>query len=104
MLAHFQDAHGYVRRRRVVLQMGGRSWTVSLKTAKQGGQGRGHRTSFRYGWRKFCVDNGLDVGDTCLFRVFRERKEEDEEDEEEDEDDEHVLKVEVHKKDGSIVA
>ncbi|GJN08670.1 hypothetical protein PR202_ga26619 [Eleusine coracana subsp. coracana] len=81
----FQDAHGYARRRQVVLRMGGRSWT-------------------------FCVDNGLEVGDTCFFRVVRERKEEckEEEDheewEEEEEDDEHVLKVEVRKKDGAFVA
>jgi hypothetical protein len=102
----FQDAHGYARRRQVVLRMGGRSWTVSLKSGKQA---FGNRTMFKYGWNKFCVDNGLEVGDTCFFSVVRERKqgvmeEEDDDEEEEEEDDEHVLKVEVRKKAGVFVA
>ncbi|KAK3148005.1 hypothetical protein QOZ80_3BG0289430 [Eleusine coracana subsp. coracana] len=101
----FQDAHGYAWRRQVVLRMGGRSWTVNLKRGKRA---LGDRTAFKYGWHQFCVDNGLEVGDTCFFRVVRERKEckeeEDEEWEEEEEDDEHVLKVEVRKKDGAFVA
>lgn len=102
----FQDAHGYARRRQVVLRMGGRSWTVNLKRGKRA---LGDRTAFKYGWHQFCVDNGLEVGDTCFFRVVRVRKEdckeeEDEEWEEEEEDDEHVLKVEVRKKDGAFVA
>jgi hypothetical protein len=100
----FQDAHGYARRRQVVLRMGGLSWTVSLKSGKRA---FGNRTMFKYGCNKFCVDNGLEVGDTCFFSVVRERKgvmEEDDDEEEEEEDDEHVLKVEVRKKGGVFVA
>lgn len=102
----FQEAHGYVRRRRVELQMGGRSWMVTLKRSKQL-YGDRMRTSFKYGWRQFCIDNGLGVGDTCFFRVIREGggdDDEDEEWEEEEEDDDHVLKVEVRKKDGTFVS
>lgn len=102
----FQDAHGYVRRRRVELQMGGRSWMVNLKRSKRL---LGDRSSFKYGWHQFCVDNGLKVGDVCFFRVIREGSrcgddDEDEEWEPEEEDDEHVLKVEVRKKNGTFVS
>ena len=54
--------------------------------------------SFKYRWGAFCVDNNLNVGDTCFFRVIREAtysNDEDEEWEEEIEDDEAKLKVEV---------
>ncbi|XP_062213808.1 B3 domain-containing protein Os03g0212300-like [Phragmites australis] len=91
----FQDAHGYARRRRVVLRMGGRSWAVNLKRGKRE---HGDRTAFKYGWHQFCVDNGLDLGDTCFFRVIREGGSGD------GEDDDDVLKVEVRKKDGTFVA
>lgn len=100
----FQDAHGYVRRRRVELQMGGRSWTVNLKRSKRL---LGDRSAFKYGWHQFCVDNGLEVGDVCFFRVIREGSgcgDEDEEWEPEEEDDEHVLKVEVRKNNGTFVS
>nr|CAB3496691.1 unnamed protein product [Digitaria exilis] len=100
----FQDAHGYARRRRVELQMGGRSWSVNLKRGKRV---LGDRTAFKYGWHQFCVDNGLEVGDTVFFRVIREGAcvdDDDEEWEDEWEDDEHVLKVEVRKKDGTFIS
>ncbi|OEL30487.1 B3 domain-containing protein [Dichanthelium oligosanthes] len=95
----FQDAHGYARRRRVELRMGGRSWSVNLKRGKRA---LGDRTAFKYGWHQFCVDNGLEVGDACFFKVIREGPCVDD-DEEEWEDDEHVLKVEVRKKDGTML-
>jgi hypothetical protein len=57
-----------VRRRQVELQMRGRSWTVSLKRGKRL---LGDRSAFKYGWHKFCVDNNLEVGDVCFFRVIR---------------------------------
>ncbi|XP_040378727.1 B3 domain-containing protein Os03g0212300-like [Oryza brachyantha] len=89
----FQDAHGYVKRRRVALRMRGETWYVNLKHSRRA-QARGQRTALRYGWHQFCVDNGLAVGDTCFFRVVREgdlrRGGED-----------HVLKVAVRKADGT---
>ena len=103
MPVEFQDAHGYARRRRVELRMGGRSWSVNLKRSKRV---LGDRTAFKYGWHQFCVDNGLEVGDTCFFRVIREgacADDDDEEWEDECEDDEHVLKVEVRKKNGTML-
>ena len=104
MPVEFQDAHGYARRRRVELRMGGRSWSVNLKRSKRV---LGDRTAFKYGWHQFCVDNGLEVGDTCFFRVIREGAcvddDDDEEWEDEWEDDEHVLKVEVRKKNGTML-
>ncbi|RLN39902.1 B3 domain-containing protein [Panicum miliaceum] len=101
----FQDAHGYARRRRVELRMGGRSWSVNLKRSKRV---LGDRTAFKYGWHQFCVDNGLEVGDTCFFHVIREGACVDDDDDEEEwedewEDDEHVLKVEVRKKNGTML-
>jgi hypothetical protein len=99
----FQDAHGYARRRRVELRMGGRSWSVNLK---RGRRLLGDRTALKYGWHQFCVDNGLEVGDTCFFKVIREGPcvdDDDEEWEDEWEDDEHVLQVEVRKKDGTML-
>ncbi|PUZ42221.1 hypothetical protein GQ55_9G566900 [Panicum hallii var. hallii] len=99
----FQDAHGYARRRQVKLRMGGRSWSVNLKRGKRV---LGDRTAFKYGWHQFCVDNSLEVGDTCFFTVIREGAcvdDDDEEWEDEWEDDEHVLKVEVRKKNGMML-
>ncbi|RCV45942.1 hypothetical protein SEVIR_9G497500v4 [Setaria viridis] len=99
----FQDAHGYARRRRVELRMGGRSWSVNLK---RGRRALGDRTALKYGWHQFCVDNGLEVGDTCFFKVIREGPcvdDDDDEWEDEWEDDEHVLQVEVRKKDGTML-
>ncbi|CAN6290245.1 unnamed protein product [Urochloa humidicola] len=99
----FQDAHGYARRRRVELRMGGRAWPVNLK---RGRRALGDRTALKYGWHQFCVDNGLEVGDTCFFKVIREGPcvdDDDEEWEDEWEDDEHVLQVEVRKKDGTML-
>ncbi|KAL6649462.1 hypothetical protein ACP70R_013686 [Stipagrostis hirtigluma subsp. patula] len=89
---YFQDAHGYARRRRVALRMGGRSWAVNLKRTKRP---RGDRTAFKYGWHQFCVDNGLDAGDICFFRALGDGG---------DGGEEHVLKVEVRKKDGTLLA
>ncbi|WVZ55964.1 hypothetical protein U9M48_006558 [Paspalum notatum var. saurae] len=98
----FQVAHGYERRRQVELRMDGGSWKVNLKRSKRplGGM----RTALKYGWNDFCVDNGLEVGDTCFFRVIREGGCDDEEDEWEqvDEGDQHVLKVEVRKTNGTV--
>ncbi|KAK1668826.1 hypothetical protein QYE76_056985 [Lolium multiflorum] len=89
--ADFHKAHGYTERRRVVLQMRGKSWTVNLKHTKLVGSGR-RRTALRYGWHQFCVDNGLGLGDTCFFHALPEGSGED-----------HVLRVEVRKQDGTIV-
>ncbi|WVZ68998.1 hypothetical protein U9M48_017863 [Paspalum notatum var. saurae] len=98
----FHDAHGYARRRRVELRMGGRPWTVNLKHSKRP---HGDRTAFKYGWHQFCVDNGLEVGDTCFFLVIREGSGgDDDQDEEWEEDDEHVLKVDVRKKSGEFLS
>ncbi|TVU19270.1 hypothetical protein EJB05_35409 [Eragrostis curvula] len=94
----FQDAHGYAQRRRVTLRMGGRSWTVNLKHGKRT---RGNRTSFKYGWHQFCLDNGLRVGDICIFKALREGDGGDDDDDYDDES--HVLKVEVRKKDGTFL-
>ena len=61
------------------------------------------RTSFKYGWDKFCASNHLNVGDTYFFSVIREATcsdDDDEEWEEKQEDDEAKLKVEVHKTNG----
>ncbi|KAL6867350.1 hypothetical protein ACP4OV_015374 [Aristida adscensionis] len=87
---YFQDAHGYPRRRRVALRMGGRTWAVSLKRSRRK---CGDRTAFKYGWNQFCVDNGLDVGDICFFRAAGDG-----------EDGEHVLRVEVRKTNGDVLA
>ncbi|XP_051227553.1 B3 domain-containing protein Os03g0212300 [Lolium perenne] len=89
--ADFHKAHGYTERRRVVLQMRGKSWTVNLKHTKLVRSGR-RRTALRYGWHQFCVDNGLGLGDTCFFHALPEGSGED-----------HVLRVEVRKQDGTIV-
>uniref|UniRef100_A0A0E0JWV6 TF-B3 domain-containing protein n=1 Tax=Oryza punctata TaxID=4537 RepID=A0A0E0JWV6_ORYPU len=85
----FQEAHGYAAREKVVLRMRGRSWTVRLKHTK-GKRPRRERTVLRYGWHRFCADNGLAVGDTCFFRELRSG----------DNDGDHVLSVTVHKADG----
>ncbi|KAJ1298267.1 hypothetical protein BS78_01G440400 [Paspalum vaginatum] len=102
----FQDAHGYGRRRQVELRMDGGSWKVNLKRSKR--PLGGVRTAFKYGWNDFCVDNGLEVGDTCFFRVIREGGGDDDDDEDEweqvDEDDQHVLKVEVRKQNGTLLS
>ncbi|KAK1652119.1 hypothetical protein QYE76_069924 [Lolium multiflorum] len=91
--AEFQVAHGYAERSKVVLWMRGKSWTVNLK---HNNRLVGHpRTSLRYGWHQFCVDNRLDVGDTCFFRALRGGDAGRGED--------HVLKVEVRKRDGTFV-
>lgn len=97
MPVEFQEAHGYAAREKVVLRMRGRSWTVRLKHTK-GRRPRRERAVLRYGWHRFCADNGLAVGDTCFFRVLREG------------DlrrggaaDDHVLKVAVRKADGTTL-
>ncbi|KAK1668825.1 hypothetical protein QYE76_056984 [Lolium multiflorum] len=88
--AYFHEAHGYVHRSKVVLQMRGESWIVTLKHGRGG-----KRTEFRYGWHQFCVDNGLGLGDTCFFHALPEgcgRRGED-----------HALRVEVRKQEGTIL-
>uniref|UniRef100_A0A0E0CHB6 TF-B3 domain-containing protein n=1 Tax=Oryza meridionalis TaxID=40149 RepID=A0A0E0CHB6_9ORYZ len=91
----FQEAHGYAAREKVVLRMRGRSWTVRLKHTK-GRRPRRERTVLRYGWHRFCADNGLAVGDTCFFRALRSGAG----DVDDDGDGDHVLSVTVHKADG----
>lgn len=97
----FQVAQGYAGRSKVELRMRGKAWSVKLK------QGvcpkRQPRTSLRYGWHQFCVDNRLAVGDTCFFRVLHPDQEEDEDDGDGDGEERHVLKVEVRRRDGSFV-
>uniref|UniRef100_A0A453INK0 TF-B3 domain-containing protein n=1 Tax=Aegilops tauschii subsp. strangulata TaxID=200361 RepID=A0A453INK0_AEGTS len=84
----FHEAHGYAERSKVVLRMSGKSWPVTLKhTNRAGGK---TRSSFRYGWHQFLVDNRLTVGDTCFFRALRGGED-------------HELKVQVRKLDGSFV-
>ena len=64
--------------------------------------------SFKYRWGTFCIDNNLNVGDTCFFNMIHvatcsnddEEEEELEELEEELKDDEAKLKVEVRKTNG----
>ncbi|XP_037489559.1 uncharacterized protein LOC119368377 [Triticum dicoccoides] len=88
----FSVAHRYAERKKVLLRMGGESWTVSLKHVHIV---RGKtRTSFRYGWHQFCVDNHLRVGETCFFRVLGQGGG----------GDRHVLKVEVRRLDGSYAS
>lgn len=90
----FHEAHGYARRSKVVLRMRGKSWPVTLKHNKRAGGKT--RSTLRYGWHQFLVDNKLKVGDTCFFRALRGndagRGGED-----------HELKVQVRKLDGSFV-
>jgi hypothetical protein len=89
---NFQIAHGYDKRSKVVLRMRGRSWTVNLKhNVRRDGH---HRTSLRYGWHQFCVDNRLAVGDTCFFRALRGS--------DADRGEDHELKVEVRRRDGTF--
>ena len=84
----FHEAHGYTERSKVVvLQMRGESWTVRLKHYKLGSGST--RTAFRYGWRQFCVDNGLGLGDTCFFHAPPEGT--------------AALRVEVRKQDGTVI-
>ncbi|XP_048572077.1 B3 domain-containing protein Os03g0212300-like isoform X1 [Triticum urartu] len=85
----FHEAHGYAERSKVVLRMSGKSWGVTLKhTNRAGGK---TRSSFRYGWHQFLVDNRLTVGDTCFFRALRAGGED------------HELKVQVRMLDGTFV-
>jgi hypothetical protein len=91
----FQKAHGYDKRSEVVLQMRGERWTVKLKhNIRAGGR---TRAGLRYGWHQFCVDNGLDVGDVCFFRVLRPRGGD------AGRGEDHVLKVEARKRDGTFL-
>ena len=79
----------------MVLRMRGKSWPVTVKRSSRSGRaGEGSipRTSLRYGWHQFCVDNRLGVGDTCFFRALRGSDGED-----------HELKVEVRRRDGTFV-
>uniref|UniRef100_A0A0D9YNS2 TF-B3 domain-containing protein n=1 Tax=Oryza glumipatula TaxID=40148 RepID=A0A0D9YNS2_9ORYZ len=93
----FQEAHGYAAREKVVLRMRGRSWTVRLKHTK-GRRPRRERAVLRYGWHRFCADNGLAVGDTCFFRALRSAGSG--AGDVDDGDGDHVLSVTVHKADG----
>ncbi|XP_052144723.1 B3 domain-containing protein Os03g0212300-like isoform X2 [Oryza glaberrima] len=93
----FQEAHGYAAREKVVLRMLGRSWTVRLKHTK-GRRPRRERAVLRYGWHRFCADNGLAVGDTCFFRALRSAGSG--AGDVDDGDGDHVLSVTVHKADG----
>ncbi|XP_047064538.1 B3 domain-containing protein Os03g0212300-like [Lolium rigidum] len=87
----FQNAHGYDRRREVVLRMRGEKWSVSLKhNVRADGK---TRATLRYGWHQFCVDNGLGVGDVCFFRALRGVGV----------GDDHALKVEVRKRDDTFL-
>ena len=92
MPVDFQVAHEYHKRSKVVLRMRGKSWPVNLK---HGPRAHGSpRTSFRYGWHQFCVDNRLAVGDTCFFRALRGS--------DADRGEDHELKVEVRRRDGTF--
>jgi hypothetical protein len=88
----FQIAHEYHKRSGVVLRMRGKSWPVNLKRSLRAGGIP--RMSLRYGWHQFCVDNRLDVGDTCFFRALRGG--------DADRGEDHVLKVEVRRRDGTF--
>ncbi|KAM0871493.1 hypothetical protein ACQ4PT_039380 [Festuca glaucescens] len=88
----FQIAHEYHKRSGVVLRMRGKSWPVNLKHGLRAGGNP--RMSLRYGWHQFCIDNRLDVGDTCFFRALRGG--------DADRGEDHVLKVEVRRRDGTF--
>lgn len=90
----FSVVHGYAERKKVLLRMGGESWTVNLKHVHNV-RGKA-RTSFRYGWHQFCVDNALGEGDTCFFRALRQGSAG-------SGGEDHLLKVEVRKRDGSFL-
>jgi hypothetical protein len=93
----FQNAHGYDKRSEVVLWMRGKPWTVLLKhNVRTGGRNK-TRTTIRYGWHQFCVDNGLDVGDVCFFRVLRLRGGD------AGRGEDHALKVEARKPNGTFL-
>ncbi|KAF7000931.1 hypothetical protein CFC21_078539 [Triticum aestivum] len=85
----FGVVHRYTEKKKVLLRMGGESWAVNLKHGLTP-TGR-PRTSLRYGWQQFRVDNRLRVGETCFFRALPG----------DDDGDHHVLKVEVRRLDGS---
>ncbi|XP_037431251.1 uncharacterized protein LOC119297641 [Triticum dicoccoides] len=85
----FGIVHRYTEKKKVLLRMGGDSWAVSLKHGLTS-TGR-PRTSLRYGWQQFRVDNRLRVGETCFFRALPG----------DGGGDHHVLKVEVRRLDGS---
>uniref|UniRef100_A0ACD5XG13 Uncharacterized protein n=1 Tax=Avena sativa TaxID=4498 RepID=A0ACD5XG13_AVESA len=87
----FNEAYRYAERTKVVLQMRGKSWTVSLKHSRLGG---GTRAAFRYGWHQFCIDNDLAIGDTCFFRALPE-------DGAASRGADHVLRVQVRRQDGT---
>ncbi|XP_037438175.1 uncharacterized protein LOC119305876 [Triticum dicoccoides] len=85
----FGVVHRYTEKKKVLLRMGGESWAVNLKHGLTP-TGR-PRTSLRYGWDQFRVDNRLRAGETCFFRALPG----------DDGGDHHVLKVEVRRLDGS---
>uniref|UniRef100_A0ACD5TV63 Uncharacterized protein n=1 Tax=Avena sativa TaxID=4498 RepID=A0ACD5TV63_AVESA len=92
----FQMVYEYHKRSKVVLRMrGGRSWPVTLKHSPRAAGNP--RTSLRYGWHQFCVDNRLDVGDTCFFRALRGGGHD------AGRGEDHQLKVEVRKRDGAFL-
>jgi len=65
----FERAHNYKQRRMVELQMARQSWFMGLDRTIMNNK---VRTSFKYGWDKFCASNHLNIGDTCAFSVIRE--------------------------------
>ncbi|KAI4988977.1 hypothetical protein ZWY2020_036294 [Hordeum vulgare] len=90
----FSKAHGYTETKKVVLRMGGKSWSVNLKHGlNSSGMAR---TSLRYGWHQFCVDNRLCVDETCFFRALPGGGGGDRH--------VHELKVEVRRLDGSYTS
>lgn len=93
----FHEAHGYAKRSKVVLRMRGMDWAVNLKHNKRAGGKT--RSTFRYGWHQFLVDNRLKVGDICFFRALRGNNA----GRGGDDGDDHELKVQVRKLDGSFV-
>ena len=68
VLANFERAHDYKQRCIIKLQMAEQSSCVGLERTSMN---KVWRVLFKYGWGAFCVDNNLNVGDTCFFSVIR---------------------------------
>ena len=53
----------------ILVNKEGNSWTVSLRFSESGG-----KYYITRGWRKFCLDNGCEIGDLFAFNVVGDGK------------------------------
>ncbi|PVH31508.1 hypothetical protein PAHAL_9G164900 [Panicum hallii] len=61
--AHYAAAYLPAREQTMVLQCKGKIWNTDMVIRN------GHRLFLRGGWPKFVCDNGLRLGDICLFQL-----------------------------------